>query len=214
MSKPEQQQHPNEDLEKIQLKSTPKRKRCMIAFGFIAVLLLLLFIIALILAFTVFKPKQPKTDILSASVSGVAPRISFPAINFQLNLTLDLQILVYNPNHASFKHGYGKSYIFYQSTQVGDADLYPGLTPAMGNETLPARLTLQLDKIVSSNMSGLISDVMGGEIELQTDARIPGRVTFLGFIKKHVVATSKCQLFVGIPAMKVLNQTCKSKTHL
>ncbi|PQQ09444.1 uncharacterized protein Pyn_21436 [Prunus yedoensis var. nudiflora] len=106
-----------------------KRKRfCLIAIGVVLFLILLLFIIALILALTVFKTRQPRTQILSVSVDGVAPRISFPAVQIELNITLDLMILVENRNHASFKHGTGKTFLLYQGNQVGDADLYPVLS--------------------------------------------------------------------------------------
>ncbi|KAL6278363.1 hypothetical protein ACE6H2_021964 [Prunus campanulata] len=191
-----------------------KRKRfCLIAIGVVLFLILLLFIIALILALTVFKTRQPRTQILSASVDGVAPRISFPAVQIELNITLDLMILVENRNHASFKHGTGKTFLLYQGNQVGDADLYPGFIPARGNSTLPCRLTLQADRL-ANNMSNLISDVLGGEFVLETRTRIPGKVTFLGFIKKHAVAVSECQLTIGFPGMKVKRQVCKSKAKL
>ncbi|KAI5326151.1 hypothetical protein PRUPE_6G299100 [Prunus persica] len=191
-----------------------KRKRsCLIAIGVVLFLILLLFIIALILALTVFKTKQPRTQILSASVDGVAPRISFPAVQIELNITLDLMILVENRNHASFKHGTGKTFLLYQGNQVGDADLYPGFIPARGNSTLPCRLTLQADRL-ANNMSNLISDVLGGEFVLETRTRIPGRVTLLGFIKKHAVAVSECQLTIGFPDMTVKRQVCKSKAKL
>lgn len=191
-----------------------KRKRsCLIAIGVVLFLILLLFIIALILALTVFKTRQPITQILSASVDGVAPRISFPAVQIELNITLDLMILVENRNHASFKHGTGKTFLLYQGNQVGDADLYPGFIPSRGNSTLPCRLTLQADRL-ANNMSNLISDVLGGEFVLETRTRIPGRVTFLGFIKKHAVAVSECQLTIGFPDMKVKTQVCKSKAKL
>ncbi|KAB2630382.1 hypothetical protein D8674_007901 [Pyrus ussuriensis x Pyrus communis] len=191
-----------------------KRKRiCLITIGVILFLNFLLFLIALILALTVFKSKQPKTEILSASVDGVAPRVSFPAVRIELNITVDLMINVQNRNYASFKHGAGKTLLLYQGTQVGDADLYPGNVPARGNATLPCRLTLQVDR-VANDLSKLISDVLGGEIMLQTKTRIPGRITFLGFIKKHAVALSACQLTIGFPKMKVKRQDCKIKAKL
>ncbi|GAV83896.1 LEA_2 domain-containing protein [Cephalotus follicularis] len=190
------------------------RRRCLIVVAAIILLLVLLFfIIALILALTVFKPKQPTTQILSSTVEGVAPRVSFPAINIQLNITLNLQLLVHNPNHARFKHGPGKSLLLYQGNQVGEADLFPGLIPAMGNATLPCRLTLEVDKM-ASNVSSLISDVSDGDLVMETQTRIPGRITLLRIFKKHVIATSTCQLTIAVPAMNVQKQECKGTTKL
>lgn len=186
------------------------RRPCVIVGGAILLLLLLLFIIALILILTVFKAKEPRTQLLSATLDGISPRISFPVINIELNITLDLKLLVKNPNHASFKHGPGKSYLLYRGNQVGEADLYPGLIPSKGSGTLPCRLTIEVDEI-ASKMTGFINDVLGGQLVVETRTRIPGRVTILGIFKKHAVATSYCQFTFAIAAMKIQSQECKSR---
>ncbi|KAJ4832515.1 hypothetical protein Tsubulata_000073 [Turnera subulata] len=190
-----------------------RRRRCLTAVGVITLILLLIFIIALILAVTVFKPKEPRTELLSASLEGVSPRISLPVVNIKLNVTLNLKLLVKNPNHVSFKHGPGKSYLLYRGDQVGDADVYPGMIPSRGSEILPARLTIEVDAL-ASNMESLISDVLGGQLILETRTRIPGRVTLLGIFKKHVVATSVCQFTIAVPSFKIQSQQCKNKTKL
>ncbi|KAK1563132.1 hypothetical protein Q3G72_022813 [Acer saccharum] len=189
--------------------SRPHRRRCFIMVMALLILLLVLSIILLVLALTVFKLKQPRTQIQSVQLDGIAPRFSFPKIDFQLNITLDLQILVENRNPASFKHGTGKSFLLYQGNQVGDTDIYPGLIPARGSTTLPCRLTLQVDKLADD--SHLIRDVLGGKLVMDTRTQIPGRVNFLGIFKKHIQATSECRFTVGFPDMKILNQECKNK---
>ncbi|KAH8484652.1 hypothetical protein H0E87_026423 [Populus deltoides] len=187
------------------------RRRCFIVGGVILLLQLLLFIIFLILVLTVFKPKAPQTQLLSATLEGISPRISFPVVNIQLNITLNLTLLVKNPNHVSFKHGPGKSYLLYRGDEVGDADLYPGLIPSKGTETLPSRLTIQVDQM-AADMSALIIDVLAGQIVLETRTRIPGRATFLKIFKKHTVATSDCRFTIDIPSLKIQSQECKNMT--
>ncbi|CAK7343456.1 unnamed protein product [Dovyalis caffra] len=188
-----------------------RRRRCFIVGGVILFLLLLLFITVLILALTVFKPKEPRTELLSATLEGISPRISFPVLDIKLNITLNLTLLVKNPNHASFKHGPGNSYLLYRGDQVGEADLYSGLIPSKGTETLPSRLTIEADEM-ATHMSTLISDILGGQLVMETRTRIPGRVTFLKIFKKHAVATSDCRFTVAIPSLKIQSQECKSKT--
>ncbi|XP_038695206.1 uncharacterized protein LOC119992537 [Tripterygium wilfordii] len=189
-----------------------KRNRCLIVTGAVLLLLLLLLsIIALILALTIFKPKQPQIHVISANVDGIAPRFSFPLMNIELNLTINLEILVENPNHASFKHGAGKSFLLYKGNQVGEADLYPGLIPSRGSETLPCRLTIKVDSM-TSNAMGLISEAVAGHVGMETHTRIPGTVTFLGIFKKHAVAASECQFSISFPSMKIGNQQCNSTT--
>lgn len=187
-----------------------RKRRCLIAIGAILLLILLLFIILLILALTVFKAKQPTTKLQSAKVDGIAPRLTLPNISFQLNLTLDLKILVKNPNHASFKHGTGKSLLLYEDSQVGEADIYPGLIPATGSTTLTTRVTIQVDDF-ASKITSLISDIIGGHLVLETRSKIPGRVNFLGIFKKHIVASSDCEFTIGFPSLKITKQECKNK---
>uniref|UniRef100_A0A2P2QUD3 Uncharacterized protein n=1 Tax=Rhizophora mucronata TaxID=61149 RepID=A0A2P2QUD3_RHIMU len=202
-------------------KARKRRRCCLITGGVILLLLFLLFLIILILALTMLKPKQPRTRLLSATLDGISPRISFPDISIQLNITVDLKILVQNRNHASFKHGPGKSLLYYRGHRMGEADLYPGLIPSMGSETLPCRLTIYVKvdaKSFASNINfirSLIRDVLRGQLVIETNTRIPGRVRFLGgLFKKHAVATSNCRFTIAIPAMEIQSQQCKNKAKL
>ncbi|XP_062073038.1 uncharacterized protein LOC133777457 [Humulus lupulus] len=192
-----------------------RRRRCLIAVGAtIIVLIMVIFIVILVLALTIFKPKQPKTELISTSVEGVSPHVSLPAVRIELNITLHLKILVENRNYASLQHNGGKSLLFYRDNQVGDADIFPGNIPARGSTTLSCRLTIEVDQIIGPDLSGLISAILSGELDMETRTTIPGRVTFLGFIKKHVVAVSTCQLTVGLLDMKIRDQVCESQTKI
>ncbi|KAI5429027.1 hypothetical protein KIW84_033861 [Lathyrus oleraceus] len=164
--------------------------------------------VSVVLALTLFKPKQPKTTISSATLQSISP-----AINIQVNVTLDIKIQVENRNRASFKHEDGTSLLMYEGVEVGDTDIFPGLIPARSSTILPCRLVLQADKL-ASNVTGFIKDLMGGQLSLQTVTRIPGKVTFLGFIKKHIVAVSNCQFVFGVPDMEIKSQICKNKAKL
>uniref|UniRef100_A0A2C9VBK1 Late embryogenesis abundant protein LEA-2 subgroup domain-containing protein n=1 Tax=Manihot esculenta TaxID=3983 RepID=A0A2C9VBK1_MANES len=172
-----------------------------------------LIVVILILALTVFKAKDPRVQVLSASIEGVSPRISFPVITIELNVTLNLTLRLHNPNHASFKHGPGKSSLLYQAKQVGEAELNSGFIPSTGTVTIPCRLTIEADKL-ASNLKSLISDILSGHLVMETRTTIPGRVNFLGIFKKHAVATSACKFTIAFPAMKIQDQECKSKTKL
>jgi hypothetical protein len=197
------------------LMNPPKkgRNRCITCICIVLLLLLVFVIVCVILAVTVFKPKQPKTTVVSATLEGISPRLTFPAIDIQLNVTLDLKIQVDNQNRVSFKHADGTSLLMYKGVEVGDTDIYAGLIPARGSTILPCRLTLQADKL-ASNVTGILGDLMGGQLSLEAVTRIPGRVTFLGFIKKHIVAESNCQFVFGFPDMEIKSQICKNKAKL
>ncbi|PNX79549.1 hypothetical protein L195_g035535 [Trifolium pratense] len=189
------------------------RHRCVTCICILLFLLLVLVTVCVVLALTLFKPKEPITKISSATLQGISPRVTLPVLNIQINVTLDIKIQVENRNRASFKHADGISLLMYKGVEVGETDIYPGLIPARSSSILPCRLNLQADKL-ASNMTGFIGDLMGGELSLATVTRIPGRVTFLGFIKKHIVAKSNCQFVFGVPDMEIKSQICKNTAKL
>lgn len=214
MTETQDKQQDHEEEEQVVL--IPHRKRrscCVIAIGVVLLLLLVLVTVSVILAFTLFKTKEPKAHLVSATLEGISPGLTFPAIDIQLNVTLDLKILVENRNHASFKHQEGKSVLLYRGKQVGDTDIYPGVIAARGSTTLPCRLTLEADKL-ASNVTSFLGDLMGGQISLETVTLLPGKVSFFGIIKKHIVAKSSCQFTFGFPDLKIKSQVCKNKTKL
>ncbi|XP_043694450.1 uncharacterized protein LOC122645183 [Telopea speciosissima] len=171
-------------------------------------ILIILFITILILAFTVFKPKDPTIEILSSTVDGISPRFQLPQFKVELNITLNLQILVHNPNQASFKHGIGgAALVYYHGTQVGVAEIPPGTAPANGYETLDSKVTLEADQF-KSQIGELIKDVMAGEIEVEAKATVPGRVKFFGIFHKHVVSVSNCWIVIGVTDLKIRRQEC------
>ncbi|VVB05632.1 unnamed protein product [Arabis nemorensis] len=189
-----------------------KGRVCCIVSGIILIILFLIFLVALILALTVYKPKKPIIRIQSATVQGVNSRVSLP-FDVHLNFTLSLQIQVENRNSLSFKHETGKTLVLYREKQVGDVDLPAGTFPAKGSSILPARLTLQIDKFVA-DLSGLMQDILGGKIVLETKTNIPGKIKLLGIFTKHLVAISDCKITMDFPSMKVQNQECHMSTKM
>ncbi|CAH2064167.1 unnamed protein product [Thlaspi arvense] len=180
--------------------------------GIICFIILLIFITALILSLTVYKPKSPIIRIQSATVQGVTSRISLP-VDIHVNFTLSLQVLVKNRNSVSFKHESGKTVVLYREKQVGDVDLPAGTFPAKASSTLPCRLTLQIDKF-AADLTGVMRDVLGGKIVLETKTKIPGKVKLLGIFNKKLVAISDCNITLDFPSMKVQNQECGMSTKL
>ncbi|KAJ4969250.1 hypothetical protein NE237_015951 [Protea cynaroides] len=182
-----------EDLPKLRCS---RAARCILIF----ILILVLFLtIILILAFTIFKPKNPTTQIVSVILEGISPRVLLPQFKVDLNITLDLQIVVHNPNYASFKHDTGAAFLYYNGTQVVVVDISPGTVLATGSEIITSRLTLKTDRFISEN-SALIKDL-----------NISGVVKIFGIFQKQVVSLSYCQIVVGVSDLKVQSQKCDNK---
>ncbi|XP_042476241.1 uncharacterized protein LOC122057943 [Macadamia integrifolia] len=188
------------------------RKRCCVVVS--ATVLITVVLVILIVAFTVYKIKEPTTVIVSSTVEGVTPRVVLvPQLKVELNITLELGFLIHNPNHASFQHGPITALIFYRGTlQVAEAELSSGRIPPAGSVTLPCWVTVQADRF-ASEMKQLASDVLAGEIQMESRASVPGKVKFLIF-HKHVVAVSDCLITIGVSDLKVRSQDCHNKIKL
>nr|CAD1817445.1 unnamed protein product [Ananas comosus var. bracteatus] len=188
-------------------------RRCRCCLLCVAVGVAALGVLALVLALTLFRVRDPVTEIVSTRVSGIAPRVSLPAASIQLNVTLDLLVRVYNPNRAAFAHGVGRSALSYRGAAVGDAAVEPGRIPSHGTGLVRLTLTVEADRF-AAQLGNLLGDVLAGQIPLDSETVIPGRVTILGFIKRHAVARSECHVDVGIPDLAVRSQNCTNKTQL
>ncbi|MQL79809.1 hypothetical protein Taro_012262 [Colocasia esculenta] len=191
----------------------PRRRYLVWTCGALLALLVVLFLLGLVLALTVFKPRDPTTTLASASVAGVAPRVTLPSLRVEINVTLDIDVLVDNPNRAAFSHAPGQTELRYRGAQVGVGDVAPGRIPSRGSAHVYTRVTLEADRFVA-DMGSFAQDVLSGRLELDSSTRVPGRVTFLGFIKRHVVAVSDCHFVVGIPSLRIVEQQCQQQTKL
>lgn len=195
-------------------KQRQRRKATIICLATTLFLILLVALVGFILSVTVLRLRQPRTQLVSASLEGVAPKLSFPVMKLELNVTLNLTLLVHNQNHASFKCGLGRSVLLYQGKEVGEAELNPGLIPAKGTATMCSNLILEVGRFADSGLASVFRDVMAGQIAMASKTRILGRVNLLGIFQKHVVTSSDCQFVVGFPDLNIKSQDCKYHNKL
>ncbi|XP_066334724.1 uncharacterized protein [Miscanthus floridulus] len=191
------------------------RRRCLcicllITLAFLAALAITL----LVLFLTVLRVRDPTTRVVSTQLSGIAPRLTFPAVSLQLNITLLLVVSVHNPNPASFAYASGgHTDLTYRGVQVGAAEIDPGRIPSRGDGNVSLALTLQADRF-ASDLPQLLSDVEAGAVPLEAATRIPGKVNILGLFKRRAVAYSDCSFVFGVPEMRVRSQQCRDHTKL
>ncbi|KAL5204907.1 hypothetical protein ABZP36_009778 [Zizania latifolia] len=192
-----------------------RRRRCLCCCLLVTLLLLLLLAVALLVLFlTVLRVRNPTTRLVSTRLAGVAPRLSFPSVSIQLNVTLLITVAVHNPNPASFTYASGgHTDLSYRGEHVGDAEIAPGRIPSRGDGAVELALTLQADRF-AGDLTQLIADVTAGSVPLDASTTIPGRVAIFGVFKRHAVAYSDCHIVVGIPDMAVRSQDCHDRTKL
>ncbi|XVF65700.1 hypothetical protein PTKIN_Ptkin09bG0270300 [Pterospermum kingtungense] len=188
-----------------------RRKRRNICFGMMGVLIFIVILI-LILAFTVFKPKDPIITTNSVFLSNLRFSVDLARLRVFLNATLDVDLSIKNPNKVGLKYTDSAAQLNYRGQQVGEAPIPAGNISA--DETVPMNLTLTVmaDRLVSD--SRFFSDVSGGQLALNAFAKVSGKVNILKIFKIHVVSSSSCDLTVFLFNSSVGDQDCKYKTKL
>ncbi|KAL6640539.1 hypothetical protein ACP70R_021662 [Stipagrostis hirtigluma subsp. patula] len=190
------------------------RRRCLCVCLLVALAVLLaLAVTALALSLTVLRVRDPTTRLVSTRLAGVAPRLTFPAVSLQLNVTLLLTVAVHNPNPASFSYMSGHTDLTYRGAKVGEAEVDPGRVPSKGDGEVRLALTVQADRL-AADLAQLVADVESGAVPMEASTRIPGRVTILGVFKRHAVAYSECKFVFGVAELKVRSQECQDHTKL
>lgn len=169
-------------------------------------------IVMVILGFTVFKPKHAVTKVDSIGLKDVKVSLDVLRVSVHLNLTLDVDVSVKNPNRAGFKYGTGSALLKYRGETVGEASIPAGdISPG---ETIGVNLTLAIlaDRLLSN--SNAYSDVASGTLPLNTYTVMSGRVYILKVIKHHLVSYTSCDLIIKVFNRTVSNSVCKYKSKL
>lgn len=185
-------------------------KLCLaICCGSCVGLIVLVGIIILILAFTVFKAKEPVITVDNVQLGSINLPSNLNMSNLNFTLSLQVAVSVYNPNHASFRYGSSMSYVYYRTITVGEAPIPAGKIGARGTEMLHTTLKVNSSSSVLTEPN-LMADVASGVFPLSTYAQVSGRVNVLNIFKHHGRATSFCNLAISILTQSVLNMTCSS----
>lgn len=188
------------------------KRRIFYIVSLIISILFITFLIGLILAQTVFKPKHPILQTVSSTVEGVSTNVS-PTFEPQLNFTLTLEMLIKNPNLVDFEYKTVENMVYYRDKLVGNLTLPSSTLPAKGSVILSCPLVLQIDKF-AADIGDIVQDILQRKIVMETKAKMPGKITLLGIFSIHLDTISHCNLVLGFPSMKVEQQVCDLNAKL
>ncbi|KAI6673355.1 hypothetical protein NL676_001261 [Syzygium grande] len=174
--------------------------------------LVLVAVLIVILAFTVFKAKHPVTTVNSAKLEKLEVSLSVAPLGLHLNVTLDVDISVKNPNKVGFKYKNSTTVLNYRGKPVGEVPLPADEIGADGTKRMNLTLTVMADRFLSN--SHAYTDVLSGVLPLNTYTKMSGKVTIMGLFKVHVVSTTSCDLSVFVSNRTVGDQRCTYKTKL
>ena len=197
------------DVEKANHRRNRNRTCCCI--GTTICIIIAIVILILVLALTVFKPKRPVISYDNMSIEDLDVSFDITKFKVYLNVTLDVDISVKNPNKAGFKYSNSTAFLNYRGQLVGEVPIPADEISAGETKPMNISLTLMADRLLSN--SDLYSDVKSGVLALNSNIRISGKVKILG-LKIHAVSTSSCDFSVFTSNRTIGDQTCQYKTQL
>ena len=169
-------------------------------------------LLIVILAFTVFKARRPVSTVDSVKLQDLHVGLDIVRLKVDLNVTLDVDVSVNNPNKVGFKYSDSTAMLNYRGQLVGEAPLQAGKISAGETTAMNLTLTIMADRLLSN--SQVYSDVTSGRLPLDTFIKLSGKVTILGFIKIHVVSSTSCDFAINISNRTVGDEVCRYKTKL
>ncbi|KAJ9706046.1 hypothetical protein PVL29_001558 [Vitis rotundifolia] len=172
----------------------PKYIKCC---GCITALILILAVTLLVLAFTIFRVKDPVIK-----MNGI--RFGQLELEDGANLTLVADVSVKNPNVASFRFSNATTSITYNGTMIGQARTPPG--EAKARRTLRMNVTVE---IIPEKIMAVPRLLSSRAINISSYTRIAGRVKILKIIKKNVVVKLNCTMMVNLTSREIERQSCK-----
>ncbi|XP_010529410.1 PREDICTED: uncharacterized protein LOC104806281 [Tarenaya hassleriana] len=189
-----------------------KRHRCRNICLCLTAAVALIIVVSVILGLTVFKPKRPVTVIDSVAVDQLRASVDMARMRVLLNLTLDVDLSLTNPNRVGFSYDPTSALLNYRGDLIGEAPIPAGRIPAEGRKPMNLTLTLMADRLLSN--SQLLSDVISGELLLNTLVKVTGKVRIINLFNLRVRSSSSCDLTLSISARNVTRQVCKYSTKL
>ncbi|KAG2712190.1 hypothetical protein I3843_04G105400 [Carya illinoinensis] len=188
--------------------SGKRRKTCCLAVIGTTIGIVILIVI---LAFTVFKAKRPVTTFDDVGIKDLDFSLDIARRTVDLNVTLDVDVSVKNPNKVGFKYSNSTALLNYRGQLVGEAPLIAGDISAGETKHMNLSLTIMADRLLSN--TEIFSDVTSGVLPLNTYIRLSGKVKIFLF-RIHAVSSSSCDYNIHIFNRTVDNQGCKYKTKL
>ncbi|KAK9986353.1 hypothetical protein SO802_031304 [Lithocarpus litseifolius] len=188
-----------------------KRNRTCCCIGTTICIIIAIVIVVLILALTVFKAKRPVISYDNMSIKELDASFDITKFKVHLNLTIDVDLSIKNPNKVGFKFSNSTAFLNYRGQLVGEVPVPADEISASETKAMNVSLTLLADRLLSD--SDLYSDVKSGVLALSSKIRLSGKVKILG-LKFHAVSTSSCDFSIYISNRTIADQTCKYKTQL
>ncbi|KAL2635277.1 hypothetical protein R1flu_006756 [Riccia fluitans] len=177
---------------------------CAIFIGLIIVIA----IIVVVLAFTVFRVRDPEVTINTIQLTNYVLKFPGPVLSF----TLIVSVNVKNRNHASFNYRDSRAFVFYHGLNIGSAFISAGKVKASSTSTISSVVTIDASSFVGD--PNLPTDLSAGAVPFVVTTTLPGKIDVLNIVKHDATSTVKCSFSLFPQSASVGAFNCNSKLNL
>lgn len=176
-----------------------RRRRCALwCCGCFATTIVLLGIVALVLALTVFRVKDPILTMNRVTLEGIDGDLGTPSHPVSVNATLTADVSIENPNVASFIFAQSETDFYYAGETVGVAYAPAGEVGAGRTVRMNVTLDVLADR-VSPNVNAT-DLIFGQDYNITSYTEITGRVNVLGIYKRNLDIKMHCSITLEVGA--------------
>ncbi|KAK1282118.1 hypothetical protein QJS10_CPB22g00020 [Acorus calamus] len=190
-----------------------RHRRSVLCGGCCLSTLVIVGVVVLILALTVFKVKDPELTLNSITIDNlnVDPLTSNSLVS--VNATLRTDVSIKNPNHASFRFGNSTTNFYYEGDTVGVAYAPSGKASAQKTLRMNVTVNVLIDQVASD--SRLRRDLLNGSVNLTSYTELGGRVNVLGIVKKHIDIALNCSMTMDLSLthQDINTNDCHARVH-
>ncbi|KAA8520025.1 hypothetical protein F0562_014301 [Nyssa sinensis] len=160
-------------------------------------------LVAVVLFFTILKPKNPK--VITQAVTLESIRWGIP---LQLNVSLGVEVTVDNPNYGSFKYENSTVYISYRGSIVAEAPITEDTIPAHRKHDVGTTVEIMADKLIPD--AHFREDFAAGCLNFTSSTTLHGKATVLKLFKIKATTYSICDVSLFLIAQNATS-VCRTK---
>lgn len=176
-------------------------KVCLVSLIFVIFLVALI----IVLAFTVFKPKDPE---ISVKV------MSFPiSSGLSGNATVNMTVTIVNRHYGSFRYENSMGHVNFKDLDVADVPMEPRIVPARSTVSFNTSTNFMIGKLVKDPKFWEEVTQNNGTVVLKSETILPGKATMLKIFKRDATVYNNCDISIHIAPMSV-DSVCYSKLKL
>ncbi|KAL2544261.1 Late embryogenesis abundant (LEA) hydroxyproline-rich glycoprotein family [Forsythia ovata] len=135
-------------------------RKCLTCCGCTTAIFLIQVMIILVLVFTVFRVKDPVIKMNNVKIQGLDVLTRTNNLQFEVNLTVEADVSVKNPNVASFKFSNTTTSLYYDGHVIGEARIPAGQARARRTLDMNVSIDVMVDKLLV--LPRLRSDLASG----------------------------------------------------